>query len=110
MTDGYVLKSSVFNALHNGDIEIYVDSYQGWHYLRLLSKKIDKKIKGLPATDVAPVRHGQWILIEYPYGQKTYICSECKDDDWWNGRYAYGDEHYCPNCGAKMDGKGTDNE
>lgn len=56
------------------------------------------------AADVAPARHGRWTLIEYPYGQKTYICSECKDDDWWNGRYAYGDEQYCPNCGAKMDG------
>lgn len=56
------------------------------------------------AADVAPVRHGRWMLMEYPYGQKTYICSECKDDDWWNRRYAYGDERYCPNCGAKMDG------
>lgn len=59
-------------------------------------------IDSVPAADVQPVRHGRWLLIEYPYGQKTYICSECKNDDWWNGRYAYGDEHYCPNCGANM--------
>ena len=61
-------------------------------------------IKTLPAADVVPVRHGRWMLIEYPYGQKTYLCSECKDDEWWKGKYAYGDELYCPHCGAKMDG------
>lgn len=62
-------------------------------------------VQAIPAADVVPVRHGRWLLIEYPYGQKTYLCSECKDDSWWNGRYAYGDELYCPNCGAKMDGE-----
>ena len=57
----------------------------------------------LPAADVAPVRHGQWIDA-YPdiepnpmfmYG----ICSECGFEQGIS-KYL----NYCPNCGAKMDG------
>lgn len=60
------------------------------------------RVRLLPAADVVPVVHGEWILTEYPYGQKTYVCSECRNDDWWHGKYAYGDERFCPNCGADM--------
>ena len=69
----------------------------------IFTTDISDALMSVPAADVAPVRRGRWILTEYPYGQKTYLCSECKDDDWWNGKYAYGDERYCPNCGAKME-------
>ena len=43
-----------------------------------------------------PVRHGRWN-VEYPTGSDFGRCSACKtlgNLDW----------HYCPNCGAKMDG------
>ena len=59
----------------------------------------------IPAADVAPVRHGQWIeytkvIIPEPYNkwEQAWKCSECGFDD---GFVAY---NYCPNCGAKMDG------
>lgn len=50
-------------------------------------------IKQLPAADVAPVRHGKWIR----HGDWSE-CSLCGES---------GTSHikYCPNCGAKMDGK-----
>ena len=61
-------------------------------------------IKNRPASDVAPVRHGQWIeytkvIIPEPYNkwEQAWKCSECGFDD---GFVAY---NYCPNCGAKMD-------
>ena len=55
------------------------------------------------SEDVAPVRHGRWILR----GGKRY-CSECGNracvtrdsDDFW---YTVGTD-FCPACGAKMDG------
>lgn len=59
------------------------------------------------SEDVAPVKHGRWIVVSDGYGNgdaTAHICecSECKDTIWvykkatrrWN---------YCPNCGAKMD-------
>ena len=56
----------------------------------------------IPAADVAPVRHGQWIYDKK--AQRPY-CSVCKG-------YFYGATNspmsYCPNCGTKMDGGDSD--
>ena len=56
-----------------------------------------------PAADVAPVRHGRWILEREPDGKPyCFHCSVCDDDFHYIGiTVAY---DYCPNCGAKMDG------
>ena len=52
----------------------------------------------IPAADVAPVAHGQWIYDKK--AQRPY-CSVCKE-------YFYGATNspmsYCSNCGAMMDG------
>ena len=47
-----------------------------------------------PTADVVEVRHGEWLD-----NGAGFTCSECK----WRCR---GVSYYCPNCGAKMDGKG----
>lgn len=48
-------------------------------------------------VDVALVMHGRWLINSdgyYPY------CSECKEEP------KHGEmTHYCPNCGARMDGE-----
>ena len=41
-----------------------------------------------PAADVAPVRHGRWLL--------DGSCSECMANPLTTHK------KYCPNCGAKM--------
>ena len=67
-----------------------------------------KLIDEIPAADVAPVRHGRWVLgnVEPGYftpgGNRPWICSECeKVISWMLGKPK---ESYCPNCGARMDG------
>ena len=52
--------------------------------------------------DVEPVRHGHWEKKDDPYGyfDKIPVCSECGRTTELRKLYAY-----CPNCGAKMDGK-----
>lgn len=42
---------------------------------------IADEISKIPAADVAPVRHGRWILVNKSYGE--YECSVChvKDSD-----------------------------
>ena len=59
-------------------------------------------IKGMKAADVAPVRHGRWILDEKRY---VIYCSECGEVSGYslNLRDVREENHYCPNCGAKMD-------
>lgn len=50
----------------------------------------------LPPADVIPVVHAYWR--DTGSGQE---CSACKEI-----QYGYDTgRHYCPNCGAKMDGK-----
>lgn len=57
-------------------------------------------IAGMPAADVAPVVHGQWIE-DHDYLK----CPECgvmvKRDFTF---FDIGNWNYCPNCWAKMDG------
>lgn len=60
--------------------------------------EIRERLKCLPAADVEPVRHGRWMINSdsyYPY------CSECNAEPK-NGVMS----KYCPDCGAKMEGKG----
>ena len=63
-------------------------------------------IDRVPTADVAPVVHGHWTLERDPDdGNKPvcYHCSVCDSDGCHTSiRIAY---KYCPNCGAKMDGR-----
>ena len=57
------------------------------------------------SADVAPVRHGRWVLDEKRY---VVYCSECSEPVSYypNIRDVREENHYCPNCGAKMDLEG----
>ena len=58
-------------------------------------------LKTIPIADVEEVKHERWIGRK---GRDYYTCSNCctvtksKDDE------------YCRGCGAKMDGKRSENE
>lgn len=52
-------------------------------------------VNSMPAADVAPVRHGRWIMHDDEFGL-TCECSACHIE-------TMGDGNYCPNCGAKME-------
>lgn len=66
----------------------------------------DKIIDDIPAADVAPVVHGRWEWL----GPNRLVpdcmcgtCSVCKV----RSKYIV-NTMLCPNCGAKMDGGGSD--
>ena len=53
-------------------------------------------IRYMDAADVAPVRHGRWLIFRDYNGNSIPVCSEC-------GRVCHEeDAPYCY-CGAKMD-------
>lgn len=56
-----------------------------------------------PTADVAPVVHGRW---EYEAPTiNTYGMVKCTVCNWWTiDPYVSTVYHYCPNCGARMDG------
>lgn len=56
------------------------------------------KIENMHAADVAPVVHGHW---DDSLDGITPFCSACGKSH----RVLTRTPNYCPNCGAKMDGK-----
>ena len=90
--------------------------------------RAQRAILDAPAADVAPVRHGQWLLEANKdkvncRWNVTAECSNCCDEkkeiwagffpnvpDWLARDTALIDaksvklSNYCPHCGAKMDG------
>ena len=75
-----------------GESGIYADAYND----------LAEDFYSIPTADVAPVVHGVWNIME---GTKTRrICSKCGWDVPEYGKFY----SYCPNCGAKMDGKDGD--
>lgn len=71
------------------------------------SDEIEAVISGLPAADVALVRHGRWIGLEYDGyadGAPVYDLWECAEC----GEEVRGDDvpdthPWCHGCGAQMD-------
>ena len=66
------------------------------------SAKNLQSISDMPAADVAPVVHGQWIKDDFLSDDVNNAekCSQCGELIGWFGNLP----NYCPNCGAKMDG------
>lgn len=68
-------------------------------------EEIIDALESIPAADVVPIRYGRWIVPRRTiYGCPQYVCSACKKDPYWKKCFCHGDEKYCPNCGAKMNG------
>ena len=81
-----------------------------WKMNDLSTSVMAKALNSIPASDVAPVRHGRWLHTEEPLGWKDVDCMECSacHDSWIiEEDYCFDDMplwNYCPSCGAKMDG------
>ena len=75
----------------------------------LLAAKVLREVSDAPAADVAPVVHGQWI-IGVDDDDFDVKCSKCEWTDIFEVAGIAAVErivktmHYCPNCGARMDG------
>lgn len=70
-------------------------------------KDVINLIINLPAADVAPVRHGQWITEFDDLGWLKHTCTVCGYVKRTDVHVSLG-WNYCPNCGAKMDGAEND--
>ncbi len=68
--------------------------------LATTSDDLAEIIEDIPAADVVPVVHGQWVRNRGPYGQIRLYCSACNEHSGLQK-----EKSYCPNCGARMDGE-----
>ena len=81
-----------------------------YEYDELVRKGIIDLVKQRPAADVVEVRHGEWEVCsdEYEICAGEFVCSECKESfvsSELTDEQFFEMMKFCPNCGAKMDGK-----
>ena len=73
--------------------------------LRDAFERLDQIVRDAPSADVAPVVHGRWEYLECDWFC-LWRCTACGDE--WTFEYDPTDDnskvHYCPHCGARMDG------
>ncbi len=97
MMDELISKAAAIKTFTGKPFDYYHTSY------------IASELKDLPAVDAAPAVHGRWL-----FASGYFTCSKCKYSPlhqvifrgeivWWKDIRE--EMPYCPNCGAKMDGK-----
>ena len=104
--DEYIKREDAIDAV----LDVYCDTPD----IDLSCEKFEAAILKIPAADVAPVRHGEWLNF---YGDfSTAECELCAElyevspDESPQKEYfdAFKEFYrYCPNCGAKMDKEGV---
>lgn len=64
------------------------------------------ELQKMPTADVAEVKHGEWKIEEYK-NHLNVVCPNCNKEFYVykQGQYRIDRSNYCPNCGARMDGK-----
>lgn len=84
------------------DAHADVDDVYGCDLLEDVICEVDAQT----AADVAQVVRGRWIPHDRVFGDDFLVCSKCQfvSEDRSTRRYY----HYCPHCGAKMDGERKD--
>ena len=85
----YIRKEDAIDAILRGGITYHEELVDIW------------EIERIPAADVAPVVHGEWIVSHIP-DSMLWECDQCGFDC---GAHSF---NFCPNCGAKMDGGESD--
>lgn len=90
----YVQCANCGAEIHSVNKGNYIEAVKAWN-------RRAETVKAQPDADVVEVRHGEWIYGEFDVPH----CSECGKEVLPNQI-----SKYCPECGAKMDGKVGDGE
>lgn len=95
----------------------YITKEQAWEIVKIVARHVDahtivqadKALATVPSADVSPLAHAYWLGIEGdgydPEGNivwDTFECTNCGEEHYADGEPTW---DYCPQCGAKMDGK-----
>lgn len=73
---------------------------------------VRKVLASFPTVEAEPIKHGKWKMFKYYIGDSHESCIECSEcgaeynrDDVQRVQDSDNCFAYCPNCGAKMDGR-----
>lgn len=76
-------------------------NYDAHHWAGECLRDCKEAIDSIPAADVAPVRHAEWVVCG-DGDNVPWMCSHCGKTTAHKYKVIYG--KYCPHCGAIMDG------
>ena len=70
-------------------------------------KMFENNLDNAPTVDAEPVKHGRWEWSEDNWWHRCTACGVTFDYDKTYELFDHGFQlaNYCPNCGARMDGK-----
>ena len=77
----------------------------GGYNAKAIYRVTKEEIDAMPTVDAAPVKHGRWIETKH-----GFCCNQChtrRPLDWDGQMWL---SSFCPNCGARTDGKDSDHE
>lgn len=101
----YIDRNELIDDFQNDLINLHLDGLKGTPRPKEIKiVKVIERIEDFPATNVAPVIHGNWV---YDKHFRFAECSECEAEFYiCDLEEISGDGfiNFCPNCGAKMDG------
>ena len=94
----YIDRAALGIGLCNRDVFVFENRgyADGWN-------AAVKILKEAPAADVQAVKHGKWKLC-YEDWRMQIAGDECSACGFQHYGTCISHYHYCPNCGAKMDG------
>ena len=92
----YIDRAALGIGLCNRDVFENKSYADGWN-------AAVKILKEAPAADVQAVKHGKWKLC-YEDWRMQIAGDECSACGFRHYGTCISHYHYCPNCGAKMDG------
>lgn len=80
---------------------VYIPSeIEGFEKMMVPVEVVLQNIDDMPTVDAVPVAHGEWVDDGDPL---TLVCGVCS-----YRVMRYNNTKFCPDCGAKMDGKDGD--
>ena len=82
---------------------VYIPSeIEGFEKMMVPVEVVLQNIDDTPTVDAVPVKHGRWIyhIDDLFPAESTQECDQCHEEQ----PLTCGD-NFCPNCGARMDGK-----
>lgn len=109
--DEYLSRNEAVNAIKSLESSMPAKDNYAKGYDAALGRALIVVREVPPAADVQPVKHGRWVQI----GEQNAKCTACGGVLRSNGIDKTGKAlifnaayHYCPFCGARMDGDKND--
>lgn len=106
MAKAYIDTEELLNTLEDYIEYNTFDIYQEDPLIKMSFKQLEYIVTSQPTAEVVEVVHGEWIeKWDRKHMVGRCFCNSCRRGTYKDSHLKWIKSAYCPNCGAKMDGK-----